>query len=67
MPIYITGSYNVYDIYEVNNLLNLKADKVANENNKEHIATLNESEGNLQDSGLSLDDLIVTLLDGGTF
>lgn len=67
MPIIIDQNINVYTKEEIDNLLDIKADKVDGAIN-EHIAGLTGLEGNLLDTGYSIDDLLIgKFIDFGSF
>lgn len=67
MPILVPPGTPVYTIDEINAYLNSKADKVAGAGALD-IALLTGSEGNLFDSGMTLDDIVTPdVIDAGTF
>lgn len=67
MPIIIDLNNNVYTKSEIDNLLYVKADKVDGAVN-ENIAGLTGNEGNLLDTGYSIDDLLIgRVVDFGSF
>lgn len=67
MPIIIDSNNSVYSKAEVDAILEVKADKVDGAVH-EHIAGLTGDEGNLLDTGYSIEDLLIGhILDFGTF
>lgn len=67
MPILVPPGTPVYTIDEINSYLNSKADKVAGAGALD-IALLTGTEGNLYDSGITLDDIATPdVIDAGTF
>lgn len=67
MPIIIDSNHNVYSKAEVDAILAVKADKVDGAEDQ-NIAGLTGDEGNLLDTGYSIDDLLIGhILDFGTF
>lgn len=67
MPIIIDLNNNVYTKAEIDSLLYVKADKVDGAVN-ENIAGLTGDEGNLLDTGYSIDDLLIgRVVDFGSF
>ena len=67
MPIQTPFNDNVYSKTEIDSLLNIKADKVEDAINN-NIAGLTGDEGNLLDTGYSLDNLMIhNVLDCGTY
>lgn len=58
----------VYTVKELNDLLINKADKTGQTDNDEYIALISENEGNLVNSNITIEDvLMVGVADGGTF
>lgn len=67
MPIIINDTNSVYSKTEVDNLLYPKADKVTGAGDQ-HISGLTGDEGNLLDTGYTIDDLkIGKIVDFGVF